>query len=155
MKVVIQRVTEASVEVDEKICGQIKKGFLLLVGIGKGDCDDDVIVMAEKISKMRIFSDENDKMNLSLADVGGEVLAISQFTLLADCRRGNRPDYFNAMPPDEANRLYELFIAEMRKKDIHTEMGIFGADMKVSLVNDGPVTIVLDSESLKKSRKEK
>lgn len=155
MRIVIQRVSEASVEVDGNICGQIKKGFLLLVGIGKGDCEDDVITMAEKISKMRIFSDENDKMNLSLADVGGEVLAISQFTLLADCRRGNRPDYFNAMPPDEANRLYELFVCEMQKRNIHTEKGIFGADMKVSLLNDGPVTIVLDSESLKKSRKEK
>jgi len=152
MRIVIQRVNCASVSVDENIVGSINKGFLLLIGVEKGDTSDEVYAMSEKISKMRIFEDENGKMNLSLADVGGEVLAVSQFTLCADCRRGNRPDYMNAAPPAEANALYELFVEEMRKKNIHTEMGVFGADMKVSLINDGPVTIVLDSQSLKKSR---
>ncbi|MBE6718616.1 MAG: D-tyrosyl-tRNA(Tyr) deacylase [Ruminococcaceae bacterium] len=153
MRVVIQRVTEASVKVDGKTVGEIGKGFLILVGVAKCDVEDDSVAMAEKISKMRIFEDENGKMNLSLFDVGGSVLAVSQFTLCADCRRGNRPDYMNAAPPIEANRLYELFVSEMRKKGIKTETGVFGADMKVSLLNDGPVTIVLDSEELKKSRK--
>ncbi len=155
MRIVIQRVTEAKVTVCNKVCGQIKNGFLLLVGVEKGDTESESVMMAEKISKMRIFSDENGKMNLSLADVGGDVLAVSQFTLLADCRRGNRPDYFNAAPPALAEALYELFVEEMKSKNIHTEKGVFGADMKVSLVNDGPVTIVLDSQSLKKSRNEK
>lgn len=153
MKVVIQRVLEASVKVDGKTVGEVGKGFLILVGVAKGDTDNEAVALAEKISKMRIFEDENEKMNLSLGDVGGGVLAVSQFTLCADCRRGNRPDYMNAAPPAEANRLYELFVSEMRAKGIRTETGIFGADMKVSLINDGPVTIVLDSEDLKKSRK--
>lgn len=152
MKVVIQRVSRASVTVEEKVVGSIGCGFMLLIGIVKGDTELEVAAMAEKISKMRIFEDENDKMNLSLADVGGEVLAISQFTLCAECRRGNRPDFFNAAPPAEANRLYELFMTEMRNKGIKVEKGIFGAHMEVSLVNDGPVTIVLDSDDLKKSR---
>lgn len=153
MRIVIQRVTEASVKVDGKITGEIGKGFLLLIGVAKEDTEVEAVIMAEKISKMRIFEDENEKMNLSLFDVGGSVLAISQFTLCADCRRGNRPDFFNAAPPKEANELYELFVAEMRKKGIVTETGVFGADMKVNLLNDGPVTIVLDSDDLKKSRK--
>ena len=153
MRIVIQRVTEASVKVDGNTVGSVGKGFLLLVGVSKGDTENEAVVMAEKISKMRIFEDENEKMNLALGDVGGGVLAISQFTLCAECRRGNRPDFFNAAPPAEANALYEKFVSEMRQKGIHTETGIFGADMKVSLVNDGPVTIVLDSDDLKKSRK--
>ena len=155
MRVVIQRVSEASVTVDGIVTGKIDKGFLLLVGVSKGDTSNEAVVMAEKISKMRIFEDENGKMNLSLFDVCGSVLAVSQFTLCADCRRGNRPDYLNAAPPREANELYELFCEEMKKKNIPVEKGIFGADMKVSLLNDGPVTIVLDSEDLKKSRNEK
>lgn len=153
MRIVIQRVSEASVTVDGVITGEIGKGFLLLIGVSKGDTANEAVIMAEKISKMRIFEDENEKMNLSLFDVGGSVLAVSQFTLCADCRRGNRPDYFNAAPPSEANELYELFCEEMKKKNITVEKGVFGADMKVSLLNDGPVTIVLDSEDLKKSRK--
>lgn len=153
MRIVIQRVSEASVAVDGKIVGAIGKGFMLLIGVVKGDTPDEAMFLAEKISKMRIFEDENEKMNLSLTDVGGSVLAISQFTLCADCRRGNRPDFFNAAPPTEANELYELFISKMINIGITTEKGIFGADMKVSLVNDGPVTIVLDSDGLKKSRK--
>ena len=153
MRIVIQRVSEASVVVDGKVVGAIGKGFMLLIGVAKGDTADEAVALAEKISKMRIFEDENEKMNLSILDVGGSVLAISQFTLCAECRRGNRPDFFNAAPPAEANELYELFISEMRNKGIVTEKGIFGADMKVSLINDGPVTIVLDSDDLKKSRK--
>lgn len=153
MRIVIQRVSEASVSVDGNVVGEIGKGFMLLIGVAKGDTSDEAVALVEKISKMRIFEDENEKMNLSLTDVGGSVLAISQFTLCAECRRGNRPDFFNAAPPAEANELYELFISEMRNKGITTEKGIFGADMKVSLINDGPVTIVLDSEDLKKSRK--
>ena len=153
MRIVIQRVSEASVAVDEKIVGQIGNGLLLLVGIAKSDVDSDCSIMAEKISKMRIFEDENGKMNFSVLDVNGSALAVSQFTLCADCRRGNRPDYMNAAPPAEANRLYELFVSEMKNRGIITEMGVFGADMKVRLLNDGPVTIVLDSEDLKKSRK--
>lgn len=153
MKIVIQRVLEASVAVNGETVGEIAKGFLLLIGVKKGDTEDDAVAMAEKISKMRIFEDENEKMNLALADVGGSVLAISQFTLCAECRRGNRPDFFNAAPPAEANALYELFMSEMRNKGIKVEKGIFGADMKVSLVNDGPVTVILDSDDLKKSRK--
>ena len=152
MKIVIQRVSEASVSVDGNVVGRIGKGFMLLIGVVKGDTEQDAVTLAEKIYKLRVFEDENEKMNLSLADVNAEVLAISQFTLCAECRRGNRPDFFNAAPPSEANSLYELFAEEMRKKGITTEMGIFGADMKVSLINDGPVTIILDSEDLKKSR---
>lgn len=155
MRVVIQRVNEASVEVEQKIVGKIGKGFLLLVGVEKGDTSSEAIMLAEKISKMRIFEDENGKMNLSLSDVDGAVLSVSQFTLCADCRRGNRPDYMNAAPPSEANELYELFNSEIRNKGFVVEKGIFGADMKVSLVNDGPVTIILDSKDLKKSRNEK
>ncbi|MBE6642348.1 MAG: D-tyrosyl-tRNA(Tyr) deacylase [Ruminococcaceae bacterium] len=152
MKIVIQRVSEASVSVEGKTVGRIGKGFMLLIGVAKGDTEQDAVTLAEKIYKLRVFEDENEKMNLSLADVNGGVLAISQFTLCAECRRGNRPDFFNAAPPSEANAIYELFVEEMRKKGITTEMGIFGADMKVSLINDGPVTIILDSEELKKSR---
>ena len=153
MRIVIQRVSGASVAVDGKVVGEIGKGFMLLIGVAKGDTAEEAVALADKISKMRIFEDENEKMNLSLLDVGGSVLAVSQFTLCAECRRGNRPDFLNAAPPTEANELYELFISEMRNRGITTEKGIFGADMKVSLINDGPVTIVLDSEDLKKSRK--
>ena len=155
MKVVIQRVNEASVEVEENIVGKIQKGLLLLVGVAKGDTADEAIVLAEKISKMRIFEDDNGKMNLSVADIGGSILSVSQFTLCADCRRGNRPDYMNAMPPAEANDLYEIFNSKLEEKGFIVQKGIFGADMKVSLINDGPVTIILDSNDLKKSRNEK
>lgn len=155
MKVVIQRVSNASVEVDGNTVGKIGKGFLLFVGVVNGDTEAEAVLVAEKISKMRIFEDENGKMNLSLNDVGGSILSISQFTLCADCRRGNRPDYMDAAPPKEADGLYRFFNKYLEDKGITVEKGIFGADMKVSLLNDGPVTIILDSNELKKSRKEK
>lgn len=146
MRIVIQRVTEASVSVDEKICGRINKGFLIFLGIS--DSDDEAVAekLADKISKLRIFEDENGKTNLSVKDTGGEMLIISQFTLYADCRKGNRPSFTNAGAPDKAERLYEYFVSLMKEKDIKTECGVFGADMQVSLKNDGPFTVVLDSD---------
>lgn len=155
MKVVIQRVSEASVKVNGESIGKIGKGFLLLVGVGKDDTPDEAKIMAEKISKIRIFDDENGRMNLGISNVNGSILSVSQFTLCGDCRRGNRPDYFDAASPDQAKELYELFNTELEEKGIAVEKGKFGADMKVELVNDGPVTIILDSNDLKKSRKEK
>ncbi len=148
MRIVIQRVTEASVSVDNKICGQIGKGFLVLLGVA--DSDDKAICekLAEKISKLRIFEDENGKTNLSITDVGGEMLIISQFTLYADCKKGNRPSFINAGKPDKATELYEYFSSLIREKNIPVANGIFGADMKVKLLNDGPFTIVLDSDCL-------
>lgn len=144
MKIVIQRVREAKVEVENSIVGEIKKGYLILFGAGQGDSDLDCVRLAEKISKLRIFEDGNGKTNLSIKDVGGEILSVSQFTLLADCSHGNRPSFTNAAPPNEANRLYELFNAELEKRGLSVETGIFGADMRVSLVNDGPFTVVLE-----------
>lgn len=149
LKTVIQRVNYASVCVDGEIKGKIDKGFLILLGVGKDDTEKDCDKLAEKISKLRIFEDENGKTNLSIADVGGEMLIISQFTLYADCSHGNRPSFINAGAPNEANRLYEHFCERIRSKGIHVEKGIFGADMKVELLNDGPFTICLDSADLK------
>lgn len=149
MKTVIQRVSEASVTIDGKIHGSIEQGFLLLVGIS--DEDDETVVekMADKISRLRIFEDENGKMNLSLGQVGGAVLSISQFTLFADCRKGNRPGFDKAGKPEHAERLYLHFNESLRAAGFRVEEGIFGADMKVRLLNDGPVTIILDSAELK------
>lgn len=144
MKIVIQRVLGAQVEVDGKTVGKIGRGYLSLFGAAMGDTDADSRRLAEKISKLRIFEDENGKTNLSIFDVGGEVLSVSQFTLLADCSHGNRPSFTNAAKPDEAKRLYELFNDELRKSGLHVETGVFGADMKVELVNDGPFTVVLE-----------
>ena len=144
MKIVIQRVLQARVEVAGEVVGQIPKGYLILFGAAQGDTDADAIRLAEKISKLRIFEDGNGKTNLSIFDVGGEVLSVSQFTLLADCSHGNRPSFTNAAKPDEANRLYELFNSELRAKGLKVETGIFGADMKVTLVNDGPFTVVVE-----------
>ena len=153
MKAVIQRVKNASVTIDGSVKGQINKGFLVLLGVGKGDSEAEADVLASKIAKMRIFCDENDKMNLSLSQVGGELLVISNFTLLANCVHGNRPDYFGAEAPDRANELYEYFVGKIRTESgVRTETGEFGADMEVSLVNDGPVTIILDSDELKKRK---
>lgn len=146
MKLVIQRVTSASVEVENKVVGQIGKGFLVLFGAADGDTEDDVRKLAKKMLGLRIFSDENDKINLSLSDVSGSLLIVSQFTLYADCRKGNRPSFINACKPDRANQLYEYFIQLCRESVPVVEKGIFGADMKVSLLNDGPFTIILESE---------
>ncbi|MBE6636773.1 MAG: D-tyrosyl-tRNA(Tyr) deacylase [Ruminococcaceae bacterium] len=153
MRAVIQRVSRASVSVDGEIIGACGVGFLILLGVAKGDTEEDVTVLAAKIAKLRIFEDENGKMNRSLADVGGELLVISNFTLLADCRHGNRPDYLAAEAPGRAKELYELFAQTVASlADCHTETGRFGADMAVSLVNDGPVTIVLESADLKRRK---
>ncbi len=144
MKVVLQRVTSASVTVDGSVCGKIGKGYLVLLGIGADDTEEDCRRLADKIINLRIFSDENDKINLSLSDVDGELLVVSQFTLYADCRKGNRPNFIQAAKPEKAEVLYNYFTDYCRSKGKHTETGIFGADMKVELLNDGPFTIVLE-----------
>ncbi|MCD7773786.1 MAG: D-tyrosyl-tRNA(Tyr) deacylase [Ruminococcus sp.] len=145
MKLVVQRVLSASVEVDKKIVGEISKGYLVLFGAGAGDTEKDCERLSEKLVNLRIFSDENDKINLSLKDVSGELLIVSQFTLYADCRKGNRPSFVNAEKPEHANELYEYFVSLCRQKtSTKVETGIFGADMKVSLVNDGPFTVILE-----------
>ena len=150
MRAVLQRVSEASVVSDGSLTGKIEQGLMILLGVREGDTKADAEVLAEKISKLRIFSDENDKLNLSVKDVGGAALVVSNFTLMADYKKGNRPSYTDSAAPDIANELYEYFISLMKSKDIHTESGIFGADMKVSILNDGPITIVMDSEVLLK-----
>lgn len=148
MRFVIQRVTEASVAVDGQTIGQIGRGFMVLIGVSKDDDRAIADKMIKKLLGMRIFDDENDKINLSLSDVGGELLLISQFTLYANCRKGNRPSFTDAGAPDMANELYEYIIDECRKVGFKVETGSFGADMKVSLLNDGPFTIFLDSADL-------
>ena len=144
MKLVIQRVSEASVEVNGKICGEIGKGYLVLLGVGDGDTEADCIRLADKLINLRIFSDENDKINLSLKDVNGQLLIVSQFTLYADCRKGNRPNFTQAAKPDTAKALYEFFIEYCKKSVPVVQSGIFGADMKVRLLNDGPFTVVIE-----------
>ncbi len=144
MRIVLQRVTHASVAVDGKTTGKIDNGYLLLFGVGKNDMESDCERLADKIINLRIFSDENGKINLSLKDVGGSLLVVPQFTLYADCRKGNRPNFIQAGSPDEADRLFEYFTEYCRSKGQHVETGIFGADMKVELLNDGPFTIVLE-----------
>lgn len=145
MKVVIQRVSEAHVKVDGKIVGDIQKGILLLVGIDENDSESDAVWLAQKILNLRIFSDEAGKMNFSVLDISGDILCISQFTLIADYRKGNRPSFIKAAKPDFAIPLFEFFKAELSRSNLKIESGIFGADMKVTLTNDGPVTIVMDS----------
>ena len=147
MRAVVQRVTNADVKIDGRVNGKIDDGLLVLLGVGNGDTEEDMKYIADKIIKLRIFSDENDKMNLSLEDVGGSMLVISQFTLYGDCSHGRRPYFGNAMEPASANEMYEKFVAYIREQGIHTETGEFGADMKVSLTNDGPVTIILESKN--------
>ncbi len=148
MKFVIQRVTHASVTVEEKIIGSIDKGFLVLIGICNDDTEDTADKMIKKTAGLRIFDDENGKTNLSLNDVGGELLLVSQFTLYADCKKGYRPSFINAGSPYHANKLYEYIINEFKKLEFKVETGKFGADMKVDLLNDGPFTILLDSNEL-------
>lgn len=148
MKFVIQRVTEANVKVDNKTIGEINKGFMVLIGVGNDDTKEIADKMIKKLVGLRIFEDENGKTNLSLADVDGQLLLISQFTLYANCKKGYRPSFIEAGAPDMASSMYEYIISECKKSVPVVERGIFGADMKVSLVNDGPFTIVLDSDNL-------
>ena len=150
MKFVIQRVKNASVTVDNDIIGQIDQGFLVLIGITSSDTKEIADAMVKKLINLRIFKDNQDKMNLSIKDIGGSLLLISQFTLYADCSHGNRPGFTDAAKPDYANDLYEYIIGECKKYDVPVETGEFGADMKVSLLNDGPVTIILDSDEILK-----
>lgn len=148
MKIVLQRVKSASVAIEGSVVGEINKGFLLLVGVGPDDTRDDASYLARKIAGMRIFSDENEKMNLSIDQVGGKILSVSQFTLFADTKKGNRPSFTGAASPEAANKLYEEFNEILRTEyGLIVETGEFGADMQVSLVNDGPVTILLDTKN--------
>lgn len=148
MRFVIQRVQNASVKVDDEITGEINHGFLVLVGVHKDDNRMIADKMIRKLLGLRIFSDENDKINLSLADVKGQLLLVSQFTLYADCKKGNRPSFTDAARPEEASELFDYIISECKKQNYEVKTGIFGADMKVSLLNDGPFTIILDSDDL-------
>ena len=147
MKAVIQRVANASVTVDGEVKGSIESGFLILLGVENGDNESEAKTLAAKIAGLRIFTDENDKMNLSILDTKGSILSISQFTLYADTTKGNRPSFINALNPTEATKLYDIFNQKL-SEFVHVETGIFGADMKVEIYNDGPVTIILDSHEL-------
>ena len=151
MKALIQRVTKASVRAQNKLCGKCGKGFLILFCAVEGDTESDIELLAKKTVNLRIFEDEEGKMNRSLSDVGGEVLCISQFTLAADTKKGNRPSFIKAMKPDTACEMYDKFCEKLKGYGVKSvEKGIFGADMQVSLVNDGPVTVMLDSEIWRK-----
>ena len=144
MRLVVQRVKKASVEVDKKIVGKIDSGFLVLIGIKKGDTKEQADYLVKRLCNLRIFTDENDKMNLSLKDVNGKLLIVSQFTLYGDCTQGNRPSFIEAARPEEAIPLYEYFCEQCQLNNLEVQKGIFGADMKVELLNDGPVTILLE-----------
>ena len=146
MRAVVQRVTSSSVSVDEKIIGEIGSGFNVLIGISKDDTLEDLKYIKDKIINLRVFHDENDKMNLSLLDIKGEILVISQFTLYGDCRKGRRPNFMEAQSGIDANKLYEEFLELIKTSNLKVESGEFGADMKVQINNDGPVTIMLDSK---------
>lgn len=148
MKLVIQRVTHASVTVDNNVIGKIGKGYMVLIGVSDTDTKEIADKMLDKVIKLRIFEDENGKTNLSLADVGGELLLISQFTLYANCKKGNRPSFIEAGSPDHANALYEYIIEKCKERVDIVEQGEFGAEMKVELLNDGPFTVILDSEQI-------
>ena len=148
MIAVIQRVKRSSVRIDGQVVGECDHGLMILLGVAEGDTRADADALAAKISKLRIFCDENGKMNLSVKDVDGEMLVVSQFTLLANYAKGNRPDYMNAAAPAVADELYEYFVSLMRNEVKHVGTGVFGGDMEVTIVNDGPVTIVMDSKVL-------
>ena len=152
MKAVLQRVKNANVKVDGEIVGECGEGLMILLGVAKGDTEEDARLLATKIVNLRIFTDENDKMNLSVKNIDGEALVISQFTLMANYKHGNRPDYLESAPPAEADKLYEYFKGLLAGELRHVGSGVFGAHMEVSLVNNGPVTIVMDSEVLKKKK---
>lgn len=154
MKAVLQRVKRASVAVDGETVGECADGLMILLGVAQGDERSDAEALAAKILKLRIFNDENGKMNRSVTDIDGEMLVISQFTLLANYAHGNRPDYLESAPPSVANELYEYFVSLVKPALRHVGTGIFGADMKVELLNDGPVTIVMDSKILNKKREQ-
>lgn len=146
MKAVVQRCFSASVTVDGRVSGSIDKGLLVLLGVGMEDTEADADILASKIASLRIFTDQNDKMNLSVADVGGKVLAVSNFTLCADTKKGNRPSFSLAMRPEGALKLYECFCNKLKQLGVPVEKGVFGAEMQVSMVGDGPVTINLDTD---------
>lgn len=148
MRLVVQRVSHAKCEVDNKITGQIEKGYMVLVGFTLDDNKQIIEKMANKLAKLRVFDDPDGKMNLSIYDVGGKILSISQFTLYADASKGNRPSFTNAMPGSDSIKLYQYFNEYLRTLNLEVEEGIFGADMKIDLLNDGPVTIILDSKEL-------
>ena len=148
MRAVLTRVKSASVTIEGRMAGQIGQGFLILLGVGPEDTEKECRYLAEKALGLRIFTDENDKMNLGLADVGGEVLVVSQFTLYGNCRKGRRPSFTDAAPPDLGERLYEQFLADCTDLGYPPQHGRFGADMKVESINDGPVTLILDTDQL-------
>ena len=148
MKLLIQRVSAASVSVDGHVTGSIGAGFLILAGFRKGDVQTDIKRLSDKCLNLRIFEDDNGKMNRSLIDIRGELLIVSQFTLYANCKKGRRPGFDNSMPPDDAEKYYNLLLEEMAKSGLKVEKGVFGAKMEISLVNDGPVTIMLDGDEI-------
>ncbi|MEN2982914.1 MAG: D-aminoacyl-tRNA deacylase [Thermus sp.] len=152
MRAVVQRVAQAAVEVEGEVVGRIGLGLLVLLGVGQRDALEDALYLARKITALRIFPDAEGKMNLSLKEVGGEVLLVSQFTLYADTRKGNRPSFVKAAPPDLGRRLYEAAVEAFLAEGVHVETGVYGAHMRVHLVNDGPVTLFLDSEERFKPR---
>ncbi len=152
MKAVIQRVRSAEVEVDGELAGACRQGFFVLLGVMREDTPEDAALLAKKIVQLRVFEDENDKMNRSLLQIGGEILVVSNFTLAADCTGGRRPSFFAAMPPQEAQALYEYFVACCRTEGVETQTGVFGAHMHITQKDDGPVTIMLDSNELKRKR---
>lgn len=149
MRAVVQRVSRAKVTIDGAVHGEIGKGFLILLGVCEGDTEAEAVYLADKCVGLRVFTDENDKMNLAAADVGGGLLVISQFTLYGDCKKGKRPNFMRAARPELAVPLYEKFLTRCRKSGLPVETGVFGADMAVELVNDGPVTILMDTEEMR------
>ena len=153
MRAVLQRVSHAKVECEGKVTAEIDRGFMVLLGVGKGDTRDEADALAAKIAGLRVFSDENGKMNLGLADVGGDVIVVSNFTLYADTSHGKRPSFINAMLPNEANELYEYFIKKLRFNGVeNVGTGVFGGDMLCTIENDGPITIIMDTDEWKRSK---
>lgn len=151
MKAVVQRVKHSKVTVDREVIGEVGQGYMVLLGVMDGDTENEADVLAKKITNLRVFRDDEDKMNLSVLDIDGEILVVSQFTLCADCKKGNRPSFIKSAPPTEAERLYEYFMDKLRENGVRkVEHGSFGADMDVDLVNDGPVTIIYDTDIWKK-----